>query len=131
MRSPLSVELVLHKQPLSSNYLSSSGRDLRPPRTWHVSSFLISLFSLHVSRFQTVSPSPLSRWEEEEESFDMRIVRVGGGSSPLNRIRSRLIHHKYLARSLLLESYNSSRSVVFLISQTRASPLLQHIHVRL
>jgi len=37
------------------------------------------MFSLHVSRFQTVSPAPLSTFEEEEESFDMRIIRVGGG----------------------------------------------------
>jgi len=35
------------------------------------------MFSLHVSRFQTVSPAPLSTFEEEEESFDMRIIRVG------------------------------------------------------
>ena len=31
--TPLSVELVLHKQPLLSTHLSSSGRDSRPPRT--------------------------------------------------------------------------------------------------
>jgi len=45
-----------------------------PPRTGYLSSFLSSLFSLHVSRFQTVSPFPPS--EQEEESFDMRIVQV-------------------------------------------------------
>jgi len=72
---------ALHNQPLLWNYLSSSGRDSRPPRTGYLSSLLVSLFSLHVSRFQTVSPSPLSKWEEEEELFDMRIVRVGDGLS--------------------------------------------------
>jgi len=30
-------------------------------------------------RLSTVSPSPRSKWEEKEESFDMRIIRVGGG----------------------------------------------------
>jgi len=73
------VDLVLDKQPLLSNNLSSSGRDSRTSRTGYLSSFLVSLFFLHAFRFQTVSPSPLRKLEEEEESFDMRIVRVGGG----------------------------------------------------
>ena len=56
------------------------------------------MLSLHVSRFQTVSPSPLSKREEEEESFNRRIVQVGGGLSDqlLDSYQSRRRANKFL-----------------------------------
>ena len=87
--SHLSAELVLHKQPLLSNHLFQWSRDSRPPRTGCLSSFLVCLFSLHVSRFQTVCPSTLRKWEEEQESFDISLVRVEGGLICWNLFRLR------------------------------------------
>jgi len=50
--SPLSVELVLHKQPLLSNYLCPSGRDSRPQEQgiYPLSSYPCSLSTSLVSR---------------------------------------------------------------------------------
>ena len=57
----LTVELVLHKQPLLSNNLSFSGRGSRPPRTGYLPSFLLSLFSLRVSLDSRLSSLPQSK----------------------------------------------------------------------
>ena len=64
-------------------------RDPQEQGIYLVSFFLVSLLSLHVPLFQTDSPSPLSKWEEEEESFDMRIVREGGGLDDKGNLRNR------------------------------------------
>jgi len=50
-------------------------------------------------------------------------------SSLLTRIRSRQIHHRHLAQSLLLEIYNSSRGTVFLLAWlTHPSRLVFYFH---